>query len=507
VQTESAGLAGWSRRGPRGGVRLFKEVLTFEPLVIDSNTESLAFEQDARSPFRIILFDSEVNSFRAPNLFQSFQLIWPDTEFAIPEWWHPHAETQSDNSLNRRMKLARQVDAESLFSSTHDVVVSLVPSHGDYRITASTRAVSQEAYVPHPKFEPGARMAHSLVDSRGPLPGATFDNSLIPGAKMPPELQPDFPISPESDAFASDTDARTARARDPFIPFETGDFNTGTGPMSDGAHIERIDGIDVGGLREGNTPYFDNISKPQGFSQATFSPYILAPSAVTFGSIHSGVQDRVPWQTLLFRPGDPKLHYGANRIPDHSLLDLFRMPVVRGVQSKPPYFDEAKTISGRFFTEGKINLNYRMIPFHYIRRATALHALLKAEKVLAIPTDAVDRYKTEVNDSPWRHFIDADETLSQWEQKFSKGEIFRYESEICEMLLVPEGQTLERMESFWNIHRLTGDNVRERPYASLAPRVTTQSNSFEIRIYLRTDHREGAQSRNLTWQSALPCYV
>ncbi len=42
------------------------------------------------------------------------------------------------------------------------------------------------------------------------------------------------------------------------------------------------------------------------------------------------------------------------------------------------------------------------------------------------------------------------------------------------------------MRSFWNRYRLTGDNSRERPYAVVYPRVTTQSNTYRIHYWVET---------------------
>jgi hypothetical protein len=109
-----------------------------------------------------------------------------------------------------------------------------------------------------------------------------------------------------------------------------------------------------------------------------------------------------------------------------------------------------------------------------------LHALLKAQKILAIPDSAGLIYKSGAGRQPWRRYIDATETLRQWDAKFSTGEVFRHASEICEQWLVPEGERLEGMRAFWAAHRLTGDNSKERPYANIYPHLTTQSNTFEV---------------------------
>ena len=50
-------------------------------------------------------------------------------------------------------------------------------------------------------------------------------------------------------------------------------------------------------------------------------------------------------------------------------------------------------ISDPFSTMGKVNLNYEMMPFTHVKRATALHAVLKSERLLAIPNQNADDYK------------------------------------------------------------------------------------------------------------------
>ena len=126
-----------------------------------------------------------------------------------------------------------------------------------------------------------------------------------------------------------------------------------------------------------------------------------------------------------------------------------------------------------FSTAGKINLNYRIAPFSYIKRATGMHAVLKSERMLAIPSDAGSTYKDYASASSntgWRHYIDARETLRQFETKFNKGEVFRIGSEICEQFLIPRGKTVNTIRNFWDDHLLTGDNTLERPYANIYPR-------------------------------------
>jgi uncharacterized protein (TIGR02600 family) len=160
-------------------------------------------------------------------------------------------------------------------------------------------------------------------------------------------------------------------------------------------------------------------------------------------------------------------------------------------------------ISEPFETRGKINMNYQILPFTYIKRATALHALLKSEKIMAIPNRRSKDYKLSDASRPgyyedttgnfFRHHIDADETLEQWERRFEdrdpmlaelriKPGAFISATEICDMWLVPEGHSLQNLDTFWATHRLTGDNVKERPYARLYPRLTTRSNSYRVHV-------------------------
>ena len=168
------------------------------------------------------------------------------------------------------------------------------------------------------------------------------------------------------------------------------------------------------------------------------------------------------------------------------LLDLFWMPVVE------PY-----AISDRFSTAGKINLNYQIVPFTYITRSTGIRALLKSEKVAAIPKSLVGSYKpasilgsdaTIVASNPaFRLPIDGNQTLSQFKAKFDQGGIFKSASEICDIHIVPTGNTLAQMTNttasgFWATNALTGDNLRERIYTTLYPRLTTKSNTFTVHV-------------------------
>ncbi|MFN6018746.1 MAG: Verru/Chthon cassette protein A, partial [Verrucomicrobiota bacterium] len=53
-------------------------------------------------------------------------------------------------------------------------------------------------------------------------------------------------------------------------------------------------------------------------------------------------------------------------------------------------------------------------------------------------------------------------------------------SQICDLHLVPQGETVSGMSTFWSTRAITGDNSRERPYTNLLGRLTTKSNSFTV---------------------------
>jgi hypothetical protein len=295
------------------------------------------------------------------------------------------------------------------------------------------------------------------------------------------------------------------RRRGDCDPAITGDFDTGVGHSPDGAFINRGDdgianSVIGGGGGSGSSPYYNKLisdpAKSMERPTALFSPNRQVPSAGVFGSLPTGVDSNVPWQTLLFRPdpnrGTPsKMHYGAKTPKDHLLMDLFWMPVVE------PY-----AISEPLQTAGKINMNYQIMPFTYIKRATALHALFKAERITAIPNDDRD-YKKPQPDSvtspadreSYRYNIDSAETLEQFDRRFS-GQSKRPEdtnrptflsaTEICDQWLVPAGlgrnSSDNNMVEFWRDHLRTGDNLKERPYAALYPRLTTRSNTYRVHV-------------------------
>lgn len=276
-----------------------------------------------------------------------------------------------------------------------------------------------------------------------------------------------------------------------------GDFDNGPSTVRDGAYINKPDEGDIGYKDSKNTyrPYnWRGRTGNYPVTSTLFTPNRLIPSPVMLGSLPSGVLGNRPWQTLLFRHDAAGTHPGsknrkrdgsssAGMPADHLLLDLFTMPVVE------PY-----AISEPLSTAGKINLNYQIAPFTYINRDTGIRAVLKSEKVISIPDGEARRYKLNYDNSQQvdiRKEVQIDETLKGFKSKFDKNEIFVSATEICEVPIVPSDGTYASLISktstnYWNTRRITGDNSRERLYATIYPRVTTKSNTFTIHVRAQT---------------------
>jgi hypothetical protein len=156
----------------------------------------------------------------------------------------------------------------------------------------------------------------------------------------------------------------------------TGDWDSGIGPFSDGAYINKPDDgttLLASGTSATNIyyePYFRSFGGYQSTGSSYFSPNRILPSAVMFGSLPSGVKRQRPWETLLFTPGPAAgaAHKGfeGGKAAEHIILDLFQMPIV------DPY-----AISETFSTSGRVNLNTQIVPFGYINRDTSLQAALR----------------------------------------------------------------------------------------------------------------------------------
>lgn len=360
-------------------------------------------------------------------------------------------------------------------SAADDVLWSLILNPnagpaGDARALSRNGTIASSAFIPHPQAAAGDRMAFSAPFSQFSLPTSLQGGKLTGGASYlwntanANYVQSTFPAVPTGldGAFA---------ANDGTTP---GDWDNGFSFLPDGPYINKADEGSSGA-----NPYFNQAQTEIGDS--LFSPNRMVPSAGMFGSLPTGVISGRPWQTLLFRPG-PTGHIGSTSPRDHLLLDLFWMPVAE------PY-----AISEPFSTDGKVNLNYQVQPFTYIKRNTALRSALASEKVTKVALSTAPTYK-QVNyrnnaASPASRFsLNLDETsgtLRQFEEKFAGGDLFKSATEICDIFLVPQGSswaddTAARTTWYGNDYALVGDNTRERPYANLLGRLTTKSNTFTI---------------------------
>lgn len=312
--------------------------------------------------------------------------------------------------------------------------------------------------------------------------GRYVGSSIVDPTSVDTRVAPDFPNK-------KDYPVGSRKPRD------TGDWDTGMGPETDGPMANMPDAgqlITLPNYKATFPPYFWYPEQDTGPVTKAFSPNRQVPSSGMFGSLPAGGPTQ-PWRTLLFRPPSvlsphPSL---SPQAPDHLFMDLFWMPVVQ------PY-----AISEPFSTAGKINMNYQILPFTYINRQTAMYAVLKAERMLSIPAGQGAHYKSDGLTQPkyagtvatesWRHLIDIPHTLSQFDDRFKSGSLFKSATEICDQYIVPidpiyPSLDASQMDAYWQQdHFLTGDNVRERPYANIYPRLTTQSNTFRVHYWVQT---------------------
>ncbi|WP_162274648.1 Verru_Chthon cassette protein A [Verrucomicrobium sp. GAS474] len=369
---------------------------------------------------------------------------------------------------------------------TYDVVRTVQPAHGDFRVLAGLNNVPASTYIIHPDYRDTTKMwastlteAYSTASTQGLSLGSYFPSTITAAQYRGTLAAPDI--------IPSATGTNT--------PEGTGDFDSGLPNIPDGAYINKPDeGLGPGAA--GASTYFDYPWTANAAGVNFFSPNRQIPSPGMFGSLPTGVKAGVPWRTLLFHPQTS--HFGSSHLPeDHLFLDLFWMPVVE------PY-----AISDRFSTAGKINMNYQILPFTYINRSTGLNALLKSERVYAIPNADVQLgYKVGPQVPAVDYPVDATQTLAQFQTKFQSGDVYRSASEICDLHIVPLGLTGASVATmantttggFWAGMRLTGENLRERIYTTLYPRLTTKSNTYTVHFRAQS-LKKAAASIPSAWQ-------
>jgi len=395
---------------------------------------------------------------------------------------------------------------------------------GDARLVAGLTNVPASYFQPCAGYNSTNNQAHSL---RG-HPAATNGNlvAVVNGlstnsataASQLYGLPSTMTNATRSDSGPGDWDAGVARR------------NTyDQGFMEAGAFINKPTDAAYS-FRDNKTPalpYFRSHAMIVSTDNA-FTPNRMMPSAGMFGSLSVGVKRGLPWQTLLFRPGNQTTggHPGAANPPDHLMLDLFQMPVVE------PY-----AISEPFSSAGKVNLNWQIAPFSYIKRSTALRGVLYPEKITAVPTSNAYLFTLNpdgVNSSDatfnYRYNIDRDATMTLFEDRFSTNGVFLTASQICEMPLVPKPENValgalaplspasknpfqtalatnataatvtSYVNNFWANTTLggagTADNLRERPYTMIYPRVTVKSNTFQIHMKVQAIQKSPRTAAN-----------
>lgn len=368
-----------------------------------------------------------------------------------------------------------------------DVVRTLVVKDGDYRLTAALDTVNTDtSFEKGPGYDSGVKLGNLFKDQGGSLNTAGVDNGgkLVQGANYGYQMTPKIPS--------------TMNAQKQL----TWDWDNGLPREPDGAYSNKAD--------EGNTyiggtdsPYYNRETQSSNDISSYFTANRIVSSPVMFGSLPSGVKSGETWRTLLFRP-QLNRPFDAAGPKDHLLLDLFSMPVVE------PY-----AISEPFSTAGKVNMNYQIVPFTYIKRNTALRAVLSSELVARVPKGAeaakpfsVHTYykPTEAIGSslvvpPTSNGVsiarlplslsETDGTLRQFKEKFEAWDLFKSPSEICDIYLVPSGYKWTSntdADAAWygDQFALVGDNVRERPYSNIYPRLTTKSNTFTVHYTVQT---------------------
>jgi uncharacterized protein (TIGR02600 family) len=412
--------------------------------------------------------------------------------------------------------------------SGSDVIRTYVPAVGDYRLVAARNDVPRSMWVRHPVWEEAEkkfpdpanqpRRIHSFTthlatgESGVVLPTAAMRTSAAQSpyyeyVKNSPFLVKDAPYAsrPEDDGRIPDFPPSDNWAK---VANSYGDFDNGIANSRDGPYLNKPDEGNFHAARierHNITKFFRSgyffepwRNSDDWRSGVYMTPNRMVSSPVMFGSLPTGVwpggavsksaltgsgvtfSDGKPWQTLLFRPyarSHASLgksvtdgHPGDNNPRDHYLLDLFFMPVVE------PY-----AISEPLSVAGRVNLNYQIVPFTNIRRATGMHALMKGEFMTTIPTNAdvnnakgpysaslpTEQQRTAKSQSDWaskgdefwdennrkkywHRPIDVTKTLFQFEQKFRHSAnganhaaarfrgLFRSPSQICEIHLIPD---------------------------------------------------------------------
>ncbi len=356
------------------------------------------------------------------------------------------------------------------------------PTRGDLRMVSATPDVPWYWFAGYAGGadgagydSPGALIVHSLRNGdAATVTGGKYHADLFDGNSGTPAVSSGNPIAARGTKSAMLTNG---------VSSYLGDWDNGPAGFQDGCYVNKPD---------------DYYGSGDWWASPIVTPNRQISSPVVFGSlpVGSAMNPPQPWRTLLFcaNPAAGASHPGFAKPHDHAFLDFFTMPVVE------PY-----AISEPFSTAGKVNLNYQIAPFTYIRRATALHGVLKSVRITAIPNSAMNTYKSAIN-TVLRKQVDAAETLKAFDERFNsatRGGMFRSASEICDMPLIAKGATLAQFRNnWWGAYALTGDNAREIPYGQIYSRITTKSNSFSVhtRVQVLKTRKSSDAADHAVWR-------
>lgn len=314
-----------------------------------------------------------------------------------------------------------------------------------------------------------------------------------------------------------------------------GDFDNPPGSeKQDGPYFNKADeGSSGWGFNSYTTwglgsPYSGAVPQWGSVGRSRFNPNRQVPSAGILCSLPAGFDPSNPsitnaWRTLQFCPNPGSSNRATINIlpPDYMIMDLFDMPVVL------PY-----PISDPFSTAGRVNINYQIAPFSYIHRDSALRGVLKSIDFAAVPENQISQYKngfrqfnyegtngtgpSATNYYAFRYPVHLNQTLQQFDAKFSTNGFFRAGAEICSMWLYPAlapnnnggltnpaslawanlasdtGGSINNILNWWygnpgtTRKGLTGSNKRAEPYAAIYGNITTKSNTYQIHYRVQT---------------------
>jgi len=414
---------------------------------------------------------------------------------------------------------------------------------GDFKMLALSLPTTEVAFTPHPLNT--STTFTSIADASGLVIGSFTPAHIIGDAAMHDGVRhyqllqgvdmaiPFASASGEGNSFSRAVPTQfTVNEGVRMLNGNRGDWDNISGVFADGVGINMPDNASVGfygALQDHQysaqyNSYYSPVQSNTGITDTSFSVYYSpnrqVASPIVFGSLSSRPVDGNGWETLLFCP-NPSAGSATNNhrgfgtvnvlqstrsstatVPDHLWLDLFRMPVV-----------EPFPISDPLSAKGRVNINYQIVPFTHIKRATGMYSLLTSLMLTGIYSGNTGdnwntRYETyqgagntNANTYDSRFNINVPVTLEGFESRFNSNAPFRSASEICEMFLAPDpiknasgavaakypaGLTYpaqySAIDDWWANFLFTGDNSREQPYNHLYNRICTQSNTYTVYV-------------------------